>query len=386
MKVAYIGKIQLSDIDLSYLHEAQQMADITYILETNPRFAQGPAFNFKKIYPRSGLFKASDAYSEFDKLKDFIDLNKCYVLNTSGRFWAIKSFYSNFLLLLFLIRQRFDVIHLTWSPNVYEWCLYILRKRMLLTVHDPFPHTGLDTFIVRLRRWLAFRLVPRFIILNEAQRDDFINYYRLSEDRVIDSRLSCYTYLRTIAPNSRQMAEGNYILFFGKISPYKGLDYLLSAMGKIHERCPDCRLIVAGGGRCHFDISRYLELDYIDIRNRFIPDEELVALIRGASFVVCPYTDATQSGVIMSAFAFDKPVIATNVGGLPEMVKHDKYGLIVKEKDIDELKDAIIKLWQQRHLVERYAKNIRDDYTSNGGLSWRNIAHKLCVEYGRTNK
>ena len=60
MKIAYLGKIQLSDTDLPYLHEAQQLADITYILEVNPRFLTGPAFNIQEIYPKSGLFKATD--------------------------------------------------------------------------------------------------------------------------------------------------------------------------------------------------------------------------------------------------------------------------------------------------------------------------------------
>ena len=78
---------------------------------------------------------------------------------------------------------------------------------------------------------------------------------------------------------------------------------------------------MAGGGKFHFDVSEYEALDYIGIRNRFIPDDEMVALIKNCAFMVCPYTDATQSGVIMSAFAFNKPVIATDVGGLPEMVK-----------------------------------------------------------------
>ena len=117
--------------------------------------------------------------------------------------------------------------------------------------------------------------------------------------------------------------------------PYKGLDYLLPAMQHVHQQCPDCKLIVAGGGTFHFDITPYHTLSYIDVRNRFIPDSELVALIQHAAFMVCPYTDATQSGVIMSAYAFEKPVIATNVGGLPEMVSHQHYGLIIKERDID---------------------------------------------------
>lgn len=381
MKTAYLGKIQLSDIDLSYLHEAQKLGDITYILEVNPRFVQGPAFNFPAVHPRSGVFKATDIYPDFQKLEGFIDLEKCYVVNTSGKLWALKALWTNFLLLRFLIRNKFDIIHLVWPPNLYELVLYFLRKKMMLTVHDPLPHSGLNTRIVRLRRWFAFHLVPRFIILNSAQRQEFIDYYKLREDSVADSRISCYTYLLTVEPDMTSVPEkGSYILFAGKISPYKGLDYLLPAMEKVHDVCPDCKLIVAGGGKYHFDISRYQALDYIDIRNRFIPDSELVALIRNAAFVVCPYTDATQSGVIMSAFAFDKPAIATNVGGLPEMVRHQHHGLIVKEKDVDALAEAISQLWRQPALLASFSEEIHRDYNS-GALSWKKISEEITALY-----
>ena len=383
MRIAYLGKIQLSDVDLSYLHEAQKQADITYIMEVCPRFLKGPAFNIDKIYNKSGVFKAIDIYPDFKKYADFIDTDKFYVVNTCGRLWQLKSFWTHFLLLLYLIKQKFNVIHLVWPPNIYEFAIYALRSKMLLTVHDPFPHTGLDTFIVRLRRKVAFGLIPRFIILNRTQRKEFLHFYHLDDEHVIDSHLSCYTYLQTIKPDFTTVPKkDSYILFAGKISPYKGLDYLLPAIEQIHQQYPDCRLVVAGGGRYHFDISHYQSLDYIDIRNRFIPNEELVALIQNCVFMVCPYTDATQSGVSMSAFACNKPVIATNVGGLPEMVKHQRYGLIIKEKNVDALVRSITTLWRQADIVNTYSEQICQDYNT-GELSWRKIAENICSEYHR---
>lgn len=383
MKVAYLGKIQLSDVDLSYLHEAQQLADTTYIMEVCPRFLKGPVFNIEHIYRKSGVFKALDAYPEFKKYASYIDINKFYVVNTYGRLWQIKSFWTHLLLVMFLIKQKFDVIHLVWPPNIYEFTIYLLRRKMMLTVHDPFPHTGLDTFIVRLRRKMAFWLIPRFIILNKAQRKEFLNYYHLSEQRVVSSQLSCYTYLQTITLDNKNVPpKGSYVLFAGKISPYKGLDYLLPAIQQVHEFYPDCRLVVAGGGKYHFDISHYQSLDYLDIRNRFIPDSELVALIQNCTFMVCPYTDATQSGVIMSAFAFNKPIIATNVGGLPEMVRHQHYGLVIKECDVDALADSISLLWSNPSLVKDFSEEIKRDY-STGELSWQKISKHIYDEYCR---
>ena len=381
MKIAYIGKIQLSDADLSYLNSAQKLSDITYIMEVTPRFMKGPACNISKIYPHSGVFKATEAYPEFEKYSRIIDVDKFYVVNTCGKFWQLKAFWTNFLLLLFLIRNKFDVIHLTWPANVYEFIIYMLKRKIILTVHDPFPHTGLDTRIVRLRRKVAFRCVPHFIILNKAQREKFLSFYHLPSSAVIDSRLSCYTYLNMVEQDMTTVPEQKYILFAGKISKYKGVEYLLEAMKKVHDTFPDIKLVVAGGGKYHFDISEYAALPYIDIRNRFIPDEELVALMNKTQFMVCPYTDATQSGVIMSSFTFGTPVIATRVGGLPEMLGNGKYGMLVKEKDTDALYQGICSLLSDEEQLADYRKEIAKDYTSDGYLSWKTIAEELRESY-----
>lgn len=381
MKIAYIGKIQLSDADLSYLNSAQKLSDITYIMEVTPRFMKGPAYNIGKIYPHSGVFKATEAYPEFEKYLRIIDVDKFYVVNTCGKFWQLKAFWTNFLLLLFLIRNKFDVIHLTWPANVYEFIIYMLKRKIILTVHDPFPHTGLDTRIVRLRRKVAFRCVPHFIILNKAQREKFLSFYHLPSSAVIDSRLSCYTYLNMVEQDMTTVPEQKYILFAGKISKYKGVEYLLEAMKKVHDTFPDIKLVVAGGGKYHFDISEYAALPYIDIRNRFIPDEELVALMNKTQFMVCPYTDATQSGVIMSSFTFGTPVIATRVGGLPEMLGNGKYGMLVKEKDTDALYQGICSLLSDEEQLADYRKEIAKDYTSDGYLSWKTIAEELRESY-----
>ena len=382
-KIAYIGSIQLADADFSYLHEAQSMADITYFMEVCPRFMNGPALSISKLYHKSGIFKAREIYKEFLRYDGFIDLDKIYVVNATGRFWILKSLWLHFVLLLRMIAQRYDVLHVAWPLNVYQFALYLLAKKMVLTVHDPFPHSFSDTYIVNLRRKVAFSLTRNLIILNREQKEDFIKHYHLEKKNFIESQLCNYTLFQVLGNGTKQFEDiPGYILAFGRICRYKGFDYLLPAMKKVHEVHPECKLVIAGKGNFHFDISEYKSLDYIDLRNRFIPDDEMVSLVKNALFMVCPYTDATQSGVIMSSYAFYRPVVATNVGGLPEMVVDGRYGLIVKEKDIDALADAINKLLDNRDLLDTFSKNIKVDYTS-GERSWHETALKLVREYNK---
>ena len=108
--------------------------------------------------------------------------------------------------------------------------------------------------------------------------------------------------------------------------------------------------------------------------------EELAGLLQDCAITVCPYTDATQSGVVMTSYSLCKPVIATNVGGLSEMVEDGKTGLLVPPKDVDALADAIISLLEDRKKLDEMANSIRNDYFA-GDKSWKVIADRYVAFY-----
>lgn len=142
---------------------------------------------------------------------------------------------------------------------------------------------------------------------------------------------------------------------------------------------PDINIIIAGKGDFYFDKSRFEENPRYIFINRFITNEELVSLISNSIAVVCPYIDATQSGVIMSAFALNKPVIATNVGALPEMVKDGRTGFLVPPKDSKAIEKAVREIIQPG-VAQQMSENIEKDY-STGSSSWSNIAEKMLENY-----
>ena len=383
MKIAYFSRTLLSDVDISYLHSAQEQMDITYYLEITPRYLKGAAVSLDKTYPKSGIFNA-DIYPEFSRFSQFIDLNKVRIVNTSGRFWVLKSLITNIKMLRELRREKYDIIHLSWPLNLYELLLYTLRRKTVLTVHDPQPHKGSLYLMSRIRRKLAFRILDNFIVLNHSQIEPFIESYSMQKKNIYESRLSSYTYLKYIA-DPAIMANKKYILFFGRIATYKGLEYLFPAYEDVQRKNPDVNLIVAGGGNYYIDITPYKENPGITFINRFIPDTELAALIRDSLFVVCPYTTATQSGVTMSAFAFNKPVVASNLGGLPEMLGDGKYGMLVKPSDVKALADAMDKLVNSQELLKSFSDNIEKDY-GKGMYSWDYISQEHEEIYKQVSK
>lgn len=147
-----------------------------------------------------------------------------------------------------------------------------------------------------------------------------------------------------------------YVLFFGFIREYKGLDLLLDAMADERMEKLGVKLIVAGefyGDPKPYQeqISRHDIGDRVVLHTEFIPDHEVNRYFCAADLVVQPYKNATQSGVSQIAYHFEKPMVVTNVGGLPEIVPDGKAGFVVKP-DSQEIADAIIRYfeedWQQR--------------------------------------
>lgn len=156
-----------------------------------------------------------------------------------------------------------------------------------------------------------------------------------------------------------------YILFFGFIRDYKGLDILLEAMSYKSLKESNIQLIVAGeyysNEQTYLDlIEKYQIRDKVELFTEFIPNEDVAKYFGAADLVVQPYKTATQSGITQIAYHFEKPMIVTDVGGLKEIVPEGKVGFVVKPK-AEELAKAIVKFYEsdidfQKHIKEEKKK------------------------------
>ncbi|MCF8235228.1 MAG: glycosyltransferase [Bacteroidales bacterium] len=155
-----------------------------------------------------------------------------------------------------------------------------------------------------------------------------------------------------------------YILFFGFIRDYKGLDILLKAMAAKQLKDEKIRCLVAG--EFYTDENPYREIieknniqDKVIMQNDFIPDSEVANYFCASDIVVQPYKTATQSGVTQIAFHFNKPMIVTRVGGLPEIVPDGKIGYVT-EPDPEEIAEAILKFYNENKEKE-FIENVKEE-------------------------
>ena len=158
--------------------------------------------------------------------------------------------------------------------------------------------------------------------------------------------------------------SAKYMLFFGFIRDYKGLDILLKAIADERIKNSDIKLIVAGefynNSETYFELEKQLGLEgKIIWRTDFIADEQVKNYFCASDIIVQPYKTATQSGVTQIAYHFEKPMLVTNVGGLPEIVPNGKVGYSV-EPEAKVIADAINDFYGNGRYAE-FVENIKEE-------------------------
>ena len=369
MKVVYLSNLLFTDCDFPLIREMQRKGiDVYYFIAIRPFAHKCALLDLKKVYDRNGIFKALDIYPEFAQYSSYLNLDKVYVINyTSDSGLRPKNVFLTFKMVLRFIKINPKVVNLTWPIQSTRCFLYLMKKKLVLTLHDPFPHSGKKRAKeFEFWRKLSFKMIKKIIILNDMFITPFCKTYKIPDNHVFPAKLGLYDCINSIKP---EVQENNkkYVLFFGLISKYKGIEYLLEAFNMIHVKHKDVELIIAGKGELYFDKKLYEGREYIKVINEYITMPSLAGLLKNALFTVCPYKDATQSGVVQTAFSMNCPVVATNVGALPEAIDEHKTGLLIPPCDSKALAEAMDDLLSNDILLKRMRDNIDNIWRNQMG-------------------
>jgi glycosyltransferase involved in cell wall biosynthesis len=245
------------------------------------------------------------------------------------------------------------------------------RGRFALTVHDPVQHPGdrhdyTGPPIERLLR----RRAGLIFIHGEALKEELLEITPTKAPVVVIPHASDPGAGATPLPGSPSL------LFFGRMSHYKGLDVLLDAMSAVWTALPDATLVVAGAG----DIEPHAALSdpRVTVRNEHVPEDAIPDLMHATRCLVLPYRQASQSGVGSRAKPYGRPLVVTELGGLPELVS-DGSGLVVPPEDPERLAEAILSLLTDRALAERLGA--AGAATAERETSWAVVAERTLEAY-----
>jgi glycosyltransferase involved in cell wall biosynthesis len=298
----------------------------------------------------------------------------------------------------FLIGQRPDVVQFGKVTFPFEafFCARLRRAGLLLgDICHEFELREQESFLTHYANRLyasAFNQFDAIFLHENDNRDRFLALYEYPPERahpiVHGNEGIFYAFAQEgIDLRARYaLPEGvPVVLFFGYLAPSKGLPELLRAFGLVHQQSP-ARLVVAGYPSKFIDLNELFALaDEVGISEattfdaRYIPIEEVKALMELATLVVYPYRSSTQSGSLQVAYTFGRPVVATRVGGLPEVVDDGQSGLLVEQGDVEGLARAILTIVGDPTLAARMGDHAR--HLSETRYAWTSVAGQILEVY-----
>lgn len=374
MKIAYISSPSFFDCDISLIREFQRKGhEVYWFIKISPYSLKSTCINIEKQIQSHDILPALD-YSEFSTFSSIVDLSHTYILNDCrGKICS-----DTFRLYQELNRKikeiNPDIVHFVGNPDLLNAATFIrFSKKLVVTVHDPLPHSGEFTIRSEAFKKLLFRHVSRFILLSNEMLDSFCRRYHICTSKVRCSRLGLYDVINLFGGQgcgSFSEMPSRYILFFGRISPYKGLDYLIPAMDNLVESHKDISLVIAGKGALPESVKGK---NYLKVINDYISNDDLVTMIRNAMFVVCPYTDATQSGVVNTVLALGTPMVVTDTGTMGNTINAFKAGIVVPPCDSQKLAEAMAEMVDKPGLLGKFMESISEN-RHDGIYSWNRIA------------
>ena len=225
-------------------------------------------------------------------------------------------------------KEKFDVIYF---ESLHVWNVAIMmalgkKTKKYQVIHEVIPHEG-DKQVkgVDFMNRVICKVADFVVLRNRKYIQEMIERYKIAPDRVKYLEL-----WRRYPPYTRPVHSGR-ALFFGRINPYKGADNLL----EIVRLCPRVRFDVIGRvDPLMKDVVKELsEEQNVYLNNDYVSDEEMKAAFVNADWIIVPYNSASQSGIIIDAYKYSRPVIAFDVGAISEQVEDGRSGYLVEAGD-----------------------------------------------------
>lgn len=308
---------------------------------------------------------------------------KLYLIDKLRVRWVGGVIYSLIVFRL-ILKEKIDILH--FQGDIYLplcWIIRLFRKkvRVVLTLHDITPHPG----DISIRHWKK-----KFASLKRLHKfaDRIIVHGRSLKKKLQEINTKCGDLMTHVIPHGQldifklwaseeepSEVKNKQVLFIGRIYKYKGLRYLIEAEPYVSGECPDVEFVIAGTGD---DLNQLrqeiIKRPHIKLVDKYLSNSEIARLVRQSYIIVLPYIEASQSGIVALSYAFQKPVVATAVGAIPEVVIDGKYGLLVEPKNVQKLARAIVLLLKNEDLYSELVNNIGKLVKEK--LSWDSISQK----------
>ena len=302
--------------------------------------------SYKLQYPKFLIKKEQKDYSD----KTFEIKDAKFVINTMNPFNIIKC-------ASIIKKMKPDAVIVSWWHPYFAPCYMILLDHLKnirkgFICHNVFPH---ERFF--LDRWLTYKTLIKgdFAIVHSKMDEGDLRTIlpRMDICRDVIPSYNIFKMRNISREEARKELQievnAKIILFFGFVRKYKGLDVLFDAMKYIKE---DIKLYVVG--EFGNDRDDYINMirdnmitDRIVLKDSYVPDNEVEPFFAASDLCVCPYRSATQSAIVQISFGLGVPVLATNVGGLPDVIDDGETGFVVPPENSKLLAETVNRFFEE---------------------------------------
>ena len=268
-----------------------------------------------------------------------------------------------------------DLTIIQWWHPYFAPCYLALtgllgKRKILFICHNVFPHERFP-FDRKLTK-MVLKRGDAFVVQSGKDAEDLTSILPGARfEQAVHPTYNAFKFENMSKEKARQLlqipAEEKVLLFFGFVREYKGLKYLIQALPRILNGCDKIRLFVVGDFGGEQNREAYEKImeenhvkDAVTVCDGYIPDREIEKYFAACDLVVLPYVSATQSGIVQIAYGFEKPVVVTNVGGLPDVVEDGKTGYVVEPENPDALADAVVRYFAEDK-EEEFGENVKKE-------------------------
>ena len=319
---------------------------------------------------------------------------------------AIAEYYAS--LLRYAAKTKAKVFHILWNSKL-QLCdrtllmLYYkaLGKRLVLTAHNinQGQRDANDSLLNRLTLRAQYRLTDHIFVHTPRMKEQLVSEFGVKPEAVTVLRhpvndvfpstdLTCAKAKRLLSIGE----EEKTILFLGRITPYKGLEYLIAAFGQLVATGKKYRLIIAGqpkkGSENYMDEIRRAANDEsichrIIQKMQFIPDEDIELYLKAADVLALPYKSIFQSGVLFLGYTFGLPAVATEVGSFREEIIEGKTGFVCPPGDAGALAQAIERYFDSDIYLNLSSRRQEIKEYAHANYSWAAVAGLTRTAYAQ---
>ena len=323
----------------------------------------------------------------------------------SAKILRIVKYYAR--LIRYTATSKPKIFHILWN-NKFEYfdrtvlMLYyrMAGKKIVFTVHNVNERKRdlRDSWLNRRTLRIQYQLSHHLFVHTDKMREELIKEFGVRSDRVSVIPFGINNALPKTALTAREAKKRlgleerhRTVLFFGRITPYKGLEYLIAGFRKAAAKHDNYRLVIAGRvDRCedYFDrIRRDLQGDIqagrVILRAEFIPDDEAEIYLKAGDALVLPYKDIYQSGVLFLAHSFGLPVLAADVGSLKDDIVDGETGFLFRSEDVDDLAAVIERYFSSELYRELPERREYITHFARKRHSWDTVANSTVSVYSR---